>query len=115
MNYLVDPQTLIFNSHRVNGFTKMIGDEKIPQWDLLEIAMEVAEDWTNDWDEDQGFGSSDMTYMIKNFVDNVISLIYMKNGFSSGMYMTKFTPSLSIVPYSEEEHHNMVQRMEQGI
>ena len=115
MNYLVDPQTLIFNSHRVNGFTKMVGDEQIPQWDLLEIATEVAEEWTEDWDEDQGFGSSDMTYMIKDFIDNVITSIYMKNGMGSGMYMTKFTPSLSIVPYSEEEHHNMVQRMEQGI
>jgi len=115
MNYLVDPQTLIFNSHRVNGFTKMIGDEEIPQWDLLEIAQEVAEEWTNDWPEDEGFGSSDMTYMIKDFIDNVITSVYMKNGMGSGMYMTKFTPSLSIVEYSEAEHHNMVQRMEQGI
>jgi hypothetical protein len=53
--------------------------------------------------------------MIKDFIDNVITSIYMKNGMGSGMYMTKFTPSLSIVPYSEEEHHNMVQRMESGI
>ena len=115
MNYLVDPQSLVFNSHRVNGFTKMIGDEQIPQWDLLEIAMEVAEEWTNDWDDDQGFGSSDGTYMLKDFIDNVISSIYMKNGMGSGMYMTKFTPTLSVVPYSEEQHHNKVQRMESGI
>jgi len=115
MNYLVDPQTLVFNSHRINGFTKMIGDEQIPQWDLLEIATEVATDWTNDWDEDQGFGSSDMTYMIKDFIDTVISSNYIKNGLGSGMYMTKFTPYLSIVPYSEADHHNKVQRMESGI
>jgi len=115
MNYLVDPQSLVFNSHRVNGFTKMIGDEQIPQWDLLEIAQEVAEEWTNDWPEDEGFGSSDMTYMIKDFIDNVITSVYMKNGMGSGMYMTKFTPSLSIVEYSEAEHHNQVQRMESGI
>ena len=115
MNYLVDPQRLVFNSHRVNGFTKMIGDEQIPQWDLLEIAQEVAEEWTNDWPEDEGFGSSDMTYMIKDFIDNVITSVYMKNGMGSGMYMTKFTPSLSIVEYSEAEHHNQVQRMESGI
>jgi hypothetical protein len=96
MNYLVDPQTLIFNAHRVNGFTKMVGDEQIPQWDLLEIATEVAEEWTEDWDEDQGFGSSDMTYMISKLE-------------------TKFTPSLSIVEYSEAGHHEKVLRMEQGI
>jgi hypothetical protein len=109
MNYLVDPQTLIFNAHRVNGFTKMVGDEQIPQWDLLEIATEVAEEWTEDWDEDQGFGSSDMTYMINNFIDNVIWR------FASGKLETKFTPSLSIVEYSEARHHEKVLRMEQGI
>ena len=114
MNYLVDPQTLVFNAHRVNGFTQMIGEEQIPQWDLLEVATEVAEDWTNDWDEDEGFGSSDMTYMIKDFIDTLISSNYIKQGLGSGMYMTKFTPSLSIVPYSEAEHHNRVERMEMG-
>ena len=109
MNYLVDPTSLLFNAHRINGFTKMIGDEQIPQWDLLEIAMEVAEEWTSDWPEDEGFGSSDMTFMIKDFVDNVIWR------FAAGKLETKFTPSLSIVEYSEAEHHNMVQRMESGI
>ena len=115
MNYLVSPTTLVFNSHRVNGYTEMVKNEKIHQWDLLDIATEVAEDWTNDWDDDQGFGSSDMTFMIKDFIDNVITSLYMKNGMSSGMYMTKFTPSLSVVPYSEAEHHEKVQRMESGI
>ena len=109
MNYIVDPQSLVFNAHRINGFTKMIGDEQIPQWDLLEIAMEVAEEWTSDWPEDEGFGSSDMTFMIKDFIDNVIWR------FASGKLMTEFNPSLSIVEYSEAEHHNMVQRMESGI
>jgi len=92
MNYLVDPTSLLFNSHRINGFTKMIGDEKIHQWDLLDIATEVAEEWTNDWDEDQGFGSSDMTYMIKDFIDNVIHQVTALN-----IYKTEFNPSLQIV------------------
>jgi hypothetical protein len=109
MNYLVDPQSLVFNSHRVSGFTKMIVDEHIPQWDLLEMATEVAEEWTNDWPEDQGFGSSDGTYMMKEFIDNVIGR------FAWGRLQTRFTPSLSIVEYSEAEYHNKVQRMESGI
>jgi len=92
MNYLVDPTSLLFNSHRIEGFTKMIGDEKIHQWDLLDIATEVAEEWTNDWDEDQGFGSSDMTYMIKDFIDNVIHQVTALN-----IYKTEFNPSLQIV------------------
>ena len=109
MNYLIDPTSLLFNSHRIEGFTKMIGDLKIHQWDLLDIAQEVAEEWTEDWDEDQGFGSSDMTFMIKSFIDNVIWR------FASGKLMTEFTPSLSIVEYSEAKHHNMVQQIESGI
>ena len=110
MNYLVDPQSLVFKAKGyIAGFNEMVRDNEIPQWDLLEIAMEVAEEWTNDWDEDQGFGSSDGTYMLKDFIDNVIWK------YASGKLETKFTPSLSVVEYSEMEHHNKVQQMESGI
>ena len=108
MNYLVDPQTLVFNSHRVNGFTKMVGDENIPFWDLLEVATDVAEEWTEDWDEEEGFGSSDMTFMIKSFIDEVIWR------HTSRKFMTKFTPGLSVVEYSEADHHAAVESMEIG-
>jgi len=111
MNYLIDPQDLVFRAKaHIQGFKEMIGTEEIPQWDLLETATEVATEWTNDWDSDQGFGSSDGTYMLKEFIDNVIWSFT-----NAGKYMTKFTPSLSVVPYSEEEHHNKVQQMESGI
>jgi hypothetical protein len=109
MRYLVDPQSLVFNSKRVNGFVEFINENDVKQWDLLEMAMEVAEEWTNDWDEDQGFGSSDGTYMLKDFIDNVIWK------YAGGKFETKFTPSLSVVEYSEMEHHTMVQKMESGI
>ena len=110
MRYLVDPQSLVFNSKRINGFVEFINENDVKQWDLLEIAMEVAEEWTNDWDEGQGFGSSDMTYMTKEFIDNVIGFMD-----KSGFKMTKFTPTLSVVDYSEVEHHQRVERMEMGI
>jgi hypothetical protein len=110
MRYLVDPQSLVFNSKRINGFVEFINENDVKQWDLLEIAMEVAEEWTNDWDEGQGFGSSDMTYMTKEFIDNVIGFMD-----KSGFKMTKFTPTLSVVDYSEAEHHQRVERMEMGI
>jgi len=107
MNYLVDPQTLIFNSHRVSGYSELV--KNIPQWELLQIAQEVAEEWTEDWPEDQGFGSSDRTYMIKQYIDQVCW------SFASGKFMTQFNPSLSVVEYSEADHHERVQRMESGI
>ena len=116
MSYLIDPQTLVFSAKsRINGFSEMIRDEEIPQWDLLETATEVAEEWTNDWPDGQGFGSSDGTYMLKEFIDNVISSSYIKNGMGSGLYMTKFTPYLSVVPYCEADHHEKIQRMENGV
>jgi hypothetical protein len=110
MRYLVDPQSLVFKAKGyIAGFNEMVKNEEIPQWDLLEIAMEVAEEWTNDWDEGQGFGSSDGTYMLKDFIDNVIWK------YAGGKFMTEFNPSLSVVEYSEADHHERVLRMEMGI
>jgi len=111
MNYLVHPQDLVFKAKsRIVGFNEMVKDEEIPQWDLYETALEIAEEWTSDWPEGHGFGSSDGTYMLKEFIDMVIG-----NYTNGGKYMTKFNPSLSVVPYSEESHHNRVQRMESSI
>lgn len=76
---------------------------------VLEALGWVAEDY-QDWPEDQGFGSSDMTYVRKSFIDSMITLANL-----DGYYETKFQPYLKVVEYSEMEHHNMVQRMESGI
>ena len=93
MTYLVHPDILIFNAKaHISGFNEMIGNEQIPQWDLLQTATEVAEEWTNDWDEDQGFGSSDVTFMLKDFIDTVIHQFTSFN-----IYKTEFNPSLQIV------------------
>jgi hypothetical protein len=76
---------------------------------VLEALGEVAEDYS-DWPEDQGFGSSDMTYVRKSFIDTMISLANL-----NGYYETKFEPYLKVVEYSEADYHNRVQRMESGI
>ena len=76
---------------------------------VFEALNEVAEDYS-DWPEDQGFGSSDMTFVRKSFIDTMISLANL-----NGYYETKFDPYLKVVEYSEAEHHNQVQRMESGI
>ena len=111
MNYLVDPQDLVFSAKaHIAGFSEMVKDENNPQWNILELAIDVATEWTQEWDSDQGFGSSDGTYMLKEFIDCVIW-----NHTKEGKYMTKFTPRLSVVEYSEADHHNEVERMESGI
>jgi hypothetical protein len=76
---------------------------------VYEALSDVMEDY-QDWPEDQGFGSSDMTFVRKSFIDTMISLANL-----DGYYETKFQPYLKVVEYSEMEHHNMVQKMESGI
>jgi len=111
MNYLVNPQDLVFKAKaHISGFSEMVKEEEIPQWDLLETSLEIVEEWSSDWDEGHGFGFSDGTYLLKDFIDTVIG-----NYTNSGKYMTKFTPGLSVVPYSEADHHERVQRMENGV
>jgi len=76
---------------------------------VYEALNDVAEDYS-DWPEDQGFGSSDMTYVRKSFIDTLISLANLR-----GYYETKFDPYLKVVEYSEAEYHNQQLRREQGI
>ncbi len=69
---------------------------------------DVASDYS-DWPEDQGFGSSDMTYVRKNFIDSMISYANL-----NGYYETKFQPYLKVVEYSEIEKEEYDLRREQG-
>ena len=104
---LIEGFDVIKNSFPVEGrYTKRV----ITYSDaVLESLGWVAEDY-QDWPEDQGFGSSDMTFVRKSFIDSMISLANL-----DGYYETKFQPYLKVVEYSEMEHHNMVQKMESGI
>jgi hypothetical protein len=63
-----------------------------------------------DWPEDQGFGSSDMTYVRQSFINTMISLANL-----NGYYMTDFKPYLKVVEYSEIEKEEYDLRREQGL
>jgi hypothetical protein len=76
---------------------------------VYDALNEVAEDYS-DWPEDQGFGSSDMTYVRKSFVDTMISIANL-----NGYYETKFAPYLKVVEYSEIEKEEYDLRREQGL
>lgn len=52
---------------------------------------EVAEDWS-DWPEDQGFGSSDMTFVKKGFINTMINIAGLYDD-----YKTDFQPYLKVV------------------
>lgn len=110
MNRLVEPQLVVFRAKLIAGFSEFLSQTDTPQWELLQIASDVESMWSFDWPEGQDFGSSDMTHMVKQFIDSVI----VQFGFG-GKLMTDFTPSLSVVEYSEMKHHERVQRMESGL
>ena len=104
---LVEGFDVVRNSFPVEGrFTKRV----ITYADAVYEALnEVAEDYS-DWPEDQGFGSSDMTYVRKSFIDTMIDIANLR-----GYYETKFAPYLKVVEYSEAEYHEMMLRREQGL
>jgi len=104
---LIEGFDVVRNAFPVEGrFTKRV----ITYPDaVFEALNDVAEDFA-DWPEDQGFGSSDMTYVRKSFIDSLIDMANLR-----GYYETKFQPYLKVVEYSEAEYHATMLRREQGI
>ncbi len=76
---------------------------------VYEALNDIIEDY-QDWPEDQGFSSSDMTYVRKSFIDSMIRMANL-----NGYYQTDFKPYLKVVEYSEAEYHEPMLRREQGI
>lgn len=95
MNYLVHPSNIVSKALGIDSFKQMISDEQVQFSELVDTSVEIAEEWTNDWDEDQGFGSSDGTYMLKEFIDSVIGLVHWKH--HKKEYSTEFNPVLEVV------------------
>ena len=96
MNYLVQPQTLIERALRIESFSSMFSKEQIQFSELIDISTQIVEEWSSDWDEGQGFGSSDGTYMLKDFMDTVISN-FTDSTYNKSGYQTVFQPSLMII------------------
>jgi len=104
---LIEGYDVIRNAFPVKG--KYV-DRIITYSDAVFAALEdVAEDY-QDWPSDQGFGSSDMTFVRKHFVDTMISLANL-----NGRYMTDFKPYLKVVEYNEIEKEEYDLRREQGL
>lgn len=103
---LIEGYDVIKNAFPVEGkYVKRV----ITYMDAVYSALdEVAEDYS-DWPEDQGFGSSDMTYVRKSFIDTMIDIANLR-----GYYQTDFKPYLKVVEYSEIDKEDYDLRREQG-
>jgi hypothetical protein len=58
---------------------------------IYEALSEVISDY-EDWPEDQGFGSSDMTFAKKSFIDSMIGIANLHDD-----YKTDFRPFLKVI------------------
>lgn len=83
--YLVTPVRLYEYAKTVKGYDLL---DFIPTHIKESAATQTAIEWTQYWDEDEGFGSSDFTYMIKEYLDDLIGRSPLK---------TVFDPYLRIV------------------
>ena len=104
---LIEGYDVIQNAFPVVGkYTNRV----ITYSDAVYSAMDdLAEDYS-DWPEDQGFGSSDMTFARQSFINSMISLANL-----NGYYMTDFKPYLKVVEYNEIEKEEYDLRREQGL
>jgi hypothetical protein len=86
---------------RVEGFTYS---------DAVFNSLEIVANEYSDFPEDQGFGSSDMTYVRKLFIDKMLFFAGLR-----GYYQTDFKPYLKVVEYSEIDKEEYDLRREQGL
>lgn len=84
---LFSPHSLVSRLHRIEG------QDLIPRTgdSLIDEAVAVAEEWTDRWDSDQGFGSSDSIFAMKDYLDRLIDASDATN------LKTAFTPLLSVI------------------
>ena len=99
MNYLVHPSKIISRALGIDSFKQMITNEQVQFSELVDTSVQIVEEWTNDWDEGDGFGSSDGTYLLKDFIDTII-LSYTDSIYNKSGYQTVFNPSLMVAKIS---------------
>ncbi len=104
---LIEGYDVIKNAFPVVGkYSKRV----ITYADAVHEALDELISDYSDWPEDQGFGSSDMTYVRMSFINSMIDIANLR-----GYYETKFQPYLKVVEYSEYEKEEYDLRREQGI
>tara|TARA_R100000951_G_scaffold116722_1_gene130123 strand:- start:1178 stop:1468 length:291 start_codon:yes stop_codon:yes gene_type:complete len=86
MNYIVNPKTIVEIAETVNGYDKI--KPFLDKVDVLLTAKRVAEEWTLNQNPDEGFGSSDTTFVVKDYIDCLIDEVILwgqlKTAFPNG-------------------------------
>ena len=75
MNYIMTPQEIIHRANGLTGVAEMMTENNVDQADQVTIATDVAEALVDWWPEDEGFGGSDATYVMKDYLDTIIRMV----------------------------------------
>lgn len=86
MNYIMYPEQIMNRAARVAGYELL---PEVGEGIQNEIATDVAEQLAYDWPEGEGFGSSDGTYVVMDYINQLIYATgaNLRTGFVGG-YLT---------------------------
>ena len=108
VNYLYDPQRLIDAALRKKWITK--AEARLPKTKMA--AEEQQREDAEDWDEDEGFGSSDFSFSLMYFMEELGYKMDVKNGKIVKVDESVNEAAEPNIPKSEWEQSN--QRAENG-
>lgn len=87
-DFVFSPIRLLDKLKSVSGLDNLKYANSVGMY--IDLAVEVASEWSEDWDSDNGFGSSDFTFALQDFIERIIILEESK-------LKVEFNPYLSIV------------------
>ena len=94
MKPYINPQSLVFNAKRTPGFQEYLWESNWEQWDLLQHAQNIVDDYTCNWDEETVISASTVTYMVGDFIDSLLREQKLE-------YRTNFHPNLRVEKYGK--------------
>ena len=85
MEYLTSPDAVQYRAQFAEGYDKLEAHPNYPSLDdRHSLAKGVVEEWSMDWSEDEGFGSSDMTYLVKDYLSYLLDVMGVGDKFTTG-------------------------------
>lgn len=86
MSKLVHPTELVRYARGTKGYDNIKG---LSEADEIRLAEQVVYEWESQYPEGAGFGSSDYTFMVQDFLDYVIRV-------TKSNLKTQFSPLLTV-------------------
>ena len=76
MEYLTSPDAVQHRAQNIEGYDKLEAHPNYPSLDVRHsLATGVVEQWSMDWPKEEGFGSSDMSALIREYLHDLIDVM----------------------------------------